>query len=71
MTWHTWIAIWLAGASVTLAWNVYRIRRTLADVTPELWQPWDCCAVFLVRHVAFAGWQKKLWRGRLAARLGA
>ncbi len=43
----------------------------LAGVTPERWEPWDCCAVFLVRHVAFAGWQKKLWRGRLAARLGA
>jgi penicillin G amidase len=43
----------------------------LAGVTPDPWQPWDCCAVFLVRHVAFAGWQKKLWRGRLAALLGA
>lgn len=42
----------------------------LAGVTPDPWQPWDCCAVFLVRHVAFAGWQKKLWRGRLAALLG-
>jgi penicillin amidase len=27
--------------------------------------------VFLVRHVAFANWQRKLWRGRLAAVLGA
>jgi penicillin amidase len=43
----------------------------LAEVIPEPWQPWDCCAVFLVRHVSFAGWQTKLWRGRLAALLGA
>jgi len=43
----------------------------LAGVQPEPWDPWDCCAVFLVRHVAFASWQKKLWRGRLATALGA
>ncbi|MEX0664892.1 MAG: penicillin acylase family protein [Acidimicrobiia bacterium] len=39
-------------------------------VTPEAWSPWDCCAVFLVRHVVFANWQRKLWRGRLAVVLG-
>lgn len=43
----------------------------LAEVTPEPWSAADCCAVFLVRHVVFANWQKKLWRGRLAAVLGA
>lgn len=43
----------------------------LAGVTPEPWEPWDSCAVFLVRHVVFASWQKKLWRGRLAQLLGA
>jgi penicillin amidase len=42
----------------------------LAGVRPEPWHPWDCCAIFLVRHVVFANWQKKLWRGRLAAALG-
>jgi penicillin amidase len=43
---------------------------TLAGVTPEPWEPWDACAVFLVRHVVFASWQKKLWRARLAQLLG-
>lgn len=43
----------------------------LAEVTPEPWSAADCCAVFLVRHVVFATWQKKLWRGRLVAALGA
>jgi len=43
----------------------------LAGVTPEPWEPWHCCAAFLVRHVVFANWQHKLWRGRLAAALGA
>ena len=42
----------------------------LAGLNPEPWQPWDCCAVFLGRHVTFAGWQRKLWRGRLAGILG-
>jgi len=43
----------------------------LAGVTPEPWEPWQCCAAFLARHVVFANWQHKLWRGRLAAALGA
>lgn len=42
----------------------------LAEVTPEPWQPWDSNAVFLVRHVGFANWQKKLWRARVAMALG-
>jgi len=43
----------------------------VAEVAPSPWSAADCCAVFLVRHVVFANWQKKLWRGRLAAVLGA
>ncbi|MBM3672603.1 MAG: penicillin acylase family protein [Actinobacteria bacterium] len=39
-------------------------------ITPARWEPWDCCAIFLVRHVVFASWQLKLWRGRLAVALG-
>jgi penicillin G amidase len=42
----------------------------LVGVTPDLWTAADSCAVFLVRHVVFANWQKKLWRGRLVAALG-
>ena len=43
----------------------------LAGLTPDPWSPWDCNAVFLVRHVVFANWQKKLWRARVAEALGA
>lgn len=43
----------------------------LAGVEPAHWAPWDCNAVFLVRHVIFANWQKKLWRARVAEALGA
>jgi penicillin amidase len=42
----------------------------LAGVRPERWSPWDCNAVFLVRHVVFANWQKKLWRWRVAQTMG-
>ncbi len=43
----------------------------LVSTMPERWDAADCCAVFLVRHVVFANWQKKLWRGRLATAIGA
>src|SRR4029077_13925016 len=42
----------------------------LAGLTPDPWSPWDCNAVFLVRHVIFANWQKKLCRARVAEALG-
>ncbi|MFM8303577.1 MAG: penicillin acylase family protein [Actinomycetota bacterium] len=42
----------------------------LAGLTPEPWSPWDANAIFLVRHVIFANWQKKLWRARVAEALG-
>ncbi len=42
-----------------------------AGVQPAPWRPWDANAVFLVRHVVFANWQKKLWRARVAEVLGA
>jgi len=42
----------------------------LVSLTPEPWRAADCCAVFLVRHVVFANWQKKLWRWRVAQALG-
>jgi len=42
----------------------------LAEVVPEPWEPWHSNAVFLVRHVVFANWQKKLWRARVVRALG-
>jgi len=42
----------------------------LAAVTPEPWSPWDSNGVFLVRHVVFANWQKKLWRWRVVQTMG-
>lgn len=60
-----------AGVNAYLALGeTMPVDLRLANVSPEPWEPWHCCAVFLVRHVVFATWQRKLWRGRLAAALG-
>ncbi len=43
----------------------------LLGARPEPWTPWDCLAVFKVRHVDMGPWQQKVWRARLLRRLGA
>jgi penicillin amidase len=61
-----------AGVNAYLALDLPLPRDlALVDVRPEPWSAADCSAVFLVRHVVFANWQKKLWRGRLVGLLGA
>ncbi|MFZ5823802.1 MAG: penicillin acylase family protein, partial [Bacillota bacterium] len=42
----------------------------LLGVEPERWEPWDCLAVFKVRHVAMGLWETKLWRARLLRAVG-
>lgn len=37
---------------------------------PEPWQLWDCCTVFLVRHVMMGSWSQKLWRARQLRAVG-
>ena len=37
---------------------------------PEPWRPWDCLAVFKVRHILMGGFDGKLWRARLVNELG-
>jgi penicillin amidase len=37
----------------------------------ESWQPWDCLAVFKVRHILMGLFEGKLWRTRLVQALGA
>ena len=38
---------------------------------PEQWRPWDCLAVFRVRHILMGVFEGKLWRARLVNELGA
>ena len=47
------------------------IEYTLVQAEPERWEPWDCLAVFKVRHVLMGMVEAKLWRTRLISKLGA
>ena len=38
---------------------------------PDRWEPWDCLAVFKVRHILMGVFEDKLWRARLVNELGA
>lgn len=46
------------------------VEYQLVETGPEVWQPWDSCAVFKVRHIHMGPWQMKLWRARLLRHLG-
>ncbi len=46
------------------------IEYGLIDGKPELWQPWDCLAVFKVRHIMMGVFEGKLWRAHLVNTLG-
>ena len=47
------------------------VEYKLLDAGPEPWQPWHCLAVYKVRNMLMGTYQMKLWRARLASRLGA
>ncbi|MXX92359.1 MAG: penicillin acylase family protein [Chloroflexi bacterium] len=42
----------------------------LLRVEPEPWEPWHCIVVYKVRNSAEGGFQSKLWRAELAAKIG-
>jgi penicillin amidase len=46
------------------------IEYRLMEGRPEPWEPWECLAVFKVRHVLMGVWQTKAWRARLLRHLG-
>ena len=46
------------------------IEYRLVDGEPDPWRPWDCLAVFMVRHILMGVFEGKLWRARLANVLG-
>jgi penicillin amidase len=47
------------------------VEYDVLGVRPEPWRPWDCGAVYKIRHVLMGVWQMKAWRGRLVRHLGA
>ena len=46
------------------------IEYALVEGEPEAWQPWDCLAVFKMRHIFMGVFERKLWRARLVNALG-
>ena len=47
------------------------VEYTIVGSSPERWEPWDCLAVFKVRHCMMGLFESKLWRARLVNALGA
>ena len=47
------------------------VEYGLSGAKPEPWQPWDCMAVFKVRHILMGLFEGKLWRARVLNTLGA
>ena len=46
------------------------VEYRLVGAAPEVWQPWDCLAVFKVRHILMGVFESKLWRARLVNTFG-
>jgi len=60
-----------AGVNAFLATARIRpVEFQLVGLEAEPWAPWDCLAVFKIRHVEMGAWQSKLWRARLLRQLG-
>ena len=47
------------------------VEYAIVGSSPERWEPWDCLAVFKVRHCMMGLFETKLWRARLVNALGA
>jgi len=46
------------------------VEYELINSTPEQWYPWDCLAVYKIRHVMMGGFEPKLTRARLVNEIG-
>ena len=46
------------------------VEYGVVDGEPERWEPWDCLAVFKVRHILMGVFEAKLWRAHLVNALG-
>jgi penicillin amidase len=50
--------------------NALPLEYGLVGAEPERWRPWDCLAVYFMRHVMMGGFEGKLWRAELVNALG-
>jgi penicillin G amidase len=68
---RAWVAAYVDGVNEALpgaARTSHEMR--LLGAQPAEWQPWSPVGVLLVQHAVFGGWAAKLWRERVAHRLG-
>lgn len=65
------LTAYAAGVNAFLSSTSARpVEFQALDYEPEPWQPWDCVAVFVIRHVLFATMATKLFRARTVVTLG-
>lgn len=65
------LTAYAAGVNAFLANSAARpVELQALAHEPAPWQPWDCVAVFVVRHLLFATLATKLFRARVALTLG-
>ncbi|MFJ5830510.1 penicillin acylase family protein [Streptomyces sp. NPDC093089] len=66
-----WVRAYVAGVNDGLADGARRAPEFAATgLAPGRWEPWTPLAVWLSTHILFAGFPTKLWRDRVARRLG-
>ncbi|MEV6327998.1 penicillin acylase family protein [Streptomyces sp. NPDC051909] len=66
-----WVRAYVDGVNEGLAPGARRAPEFAATgLRPGRWEPWTPLAVWLSTHILFAGFPTKLWRDRVAARLG-
>lgn len=47
------------------------VEYQLLGITPQVWESWHCLAVYKIRNMLMGTFEMKLWRTRLALKLGA
>ncbi|MEV3991618.1 penicillin acylase family protein [Streptomyces sp. NPDC049837] len=68
---RTWVRAYVDGVNAGLAAGARRAPEFAATgLAPGRWEPWTPLAVWLSRHILFAGFPSKLWRDHVARRLG-
>ena len=50
--------------------KVLPVEYQIVEDEPDMWNPWDCLAVFKARHIMMGSFESKLWRARLLEVLG-
>lgn len=46
------------------------VEYSILESKPDEWQPYDCIAVYTVRHIMMGVFEGKIWRARLFSELG-